>query len=234
MRLVIFGDESRRSNFNKAFSSKRVLYVPAIHTQRLKWRRPSGSFDYVLVTSPKALKNLSEAPPHRCSVFIGKKTAQGFRQSSRQKRVVLRESHREGILHFFKSKPPSRIFFPRSQQGDPRTVQVLRRQGHQVLVRHTYRTQPVDKRSLRKALAPIEKNSGCCFLFLSPSSFRSFKRLGLSLADRTWQPSGYFAIGPTTAKVMRDAGLSVLTPRKATIEALVRFAFRFDKKRSKL
>lgn len=230
MRLVIFGDESRRSNFNKAFSSMRVLYVPAIATQRLKWRRPSGSFDYVLVTSPKALKNLSEAPPHKCCVFIGKKTAQSFGRPSRQKRMVLLESHQQGILRFFKTRPSSRIFFPRSQQGDPKTVQALRQQGHRVLVRHTYRTQPVDKRRLRKALTPIEKDSDCRFLFLSPSSFRSFKRLGLSFAARTWGPSGYFAIGPTTAKVMRAAGLSVSTPSRATIEALVRFAFRFDKK----
>ena len=117
---------------------------------------------------------------------------------------------------------------PRSDRGDERVLESLRKAGANVTSVIAYRTT-VPESLDSAALARIRQGDADAIVFASPSAFRNLcDALGKSDAAALAARTQFAAIGPTTAAAIRDARLraeiEASDPSAAgMVDALVRF-----------
>ncbi len=154
-------------------------------------------------------------------MLIGKQTS-AKRPKSIRSPIVLRESHSQGVLRFFKRQNlrASSLFYPRSQKGDSALVRQLRKMSVRVTVRNVY-TLVEHPRFKTRIQAFMKRNDLKIFLLSSPSSFLFLKRrVGLSALKR--EDVRLVAIGPTTRSFIVKYGLRCTEALNQDLRALVR------------
>lgn len=206
---------------NLSASEKRTLSPLSVKSLQAtaitgrKIRVPKSVYDYVLVTSANALLSIRDLPKTKKWVAIGAATRKALRVPGRIEVIAL--PHSAGVLAYFRKQKRGRIFFPRSNLGDPRLVTGLRKMGHRVYCRHSYETKILD---LQAALRPIYKNQSVDAVFVtSPSAFLAVKKALSPRELRSWRVR-WVAIGPTTAKILREAGLKVIAAPSPSLTAM--------------
>ncbi|HVB87837.1 MAG TPA: uroporphyrinogen-III synthase [Candidatus Dormibacteraeota bacterium] len=102
-----------------------------------------------------------------------------------------------------------RVLLPRSDRGDARVPFALREAGATVTEVVAYRTLAPDKLN-PEILGRIVRGDVDCVVFASPSAFRNFsKSIGREAANKIAESVHFAAIGPTTARAIREAGARV-------------------------
>lgn len=216
MKILVLKEvdlETRRSLRGLKFYSLSLLEF-----KNLKFRLPQSEYDYLILSSKQTLKALKDLPQTRNILAIGKATQSAARRKWKREILRLRESHSQGLLRYFsRSSRKLRLFFPRSSLGDPGIIRALRRQGHQVLVRHAYETRG---RNLKGSEVKLLRSQAFDAVWaFSPSGLRHLRRAyGLRrICTRLW-----VCVGPTTAKQARAYGLKVVVSPKPEIPEILK------------
>lgn len=102
-----------------------------------------------------------------------------------------------------------KILLPQSDLANPQIAERLREAGAIVTSVVTYRT--CVPKSLESAQVDrIRREGADVIVFASPSAFRNFAQIvGREAFERFGEQSAFAAIGPTTARAIRDAGVPV-------------------------
>lgn len=210
-------------------ASKKIKLIPAIEVRPKAWKLPRSSFDYVIVSSPRALLNLKKWPQAKNYIAIGRATAKSLKKCP-FKVIVLKTSNSAGILNFFKSKSAGRIFFPRSPRSDSKLVRELRALGHQVHVRHTYQTHLLPLKSYSRLLFGGQADA---IMISSPSCFQALEK-SFGLAKLRRLDCRWVAIGPTTSEFLRRRlGLKPLVAKEPSWTGMLSAFLTSLKKNSK-
>jgi uroporphyrinogen-III synthase len=213
LNVIIFREKASENKDRAALKPLKVFSCPGIKTYKLKYSIPKKTYDFCLITSANTFRFLKKIPHANTYVYIGKQTA---KSAVAQKGAVLTNSNSEQILKFFKKKncKGKSLIFPRSALGDPKLVRGLRKLGLKVSVRHIYGTRVLKLTTPLKKLHAKHK-IGAHFV-TSPSIVKAAVR---AMRGIDWQGK-WVAIGPTTARALREAGIRPLVASQASLQAM--------------
>ena len=174
-------------------------------------------FDWVLFTSQNAvrfasirLKQLGLPPATRQIAAVGPATAATARHEGFRVDYVATNHTAHSLAGELCDQVADRsVFLPRSDRSDPAIAQALSEVGARVTDAIAYRTTAPEPPPAA-ILSRLRSADFDVAIFSSPSAFHNFDGfLGTgslaALAERTH----FAAIGPTTAKAMREAGVRV-------------------------
>jgi uroporphyrinogen-III synthase len=176
-----------------------------------------ATFDWVLFTSQNAvrfvalrLEQLGIHPAIQQIAVMGPATAEAARREGLQVDYVA-ENHTALSLaqEMCDSFAGRRVFLPRSDRAEDHTAKALRDAGALVTDAIAYRTiAPLaPDRSILDRIRSAEIDVA---IFASPSAFHNLDGfLGAGELARLAEHIQFAAIGPTTAKAMRDSGVRV-------------------------
>jgi uroporphyrinogen III methyltransferase/synthase len=158
---------------------------------------------------------------------VGPKTAQALRGYGLVADLQARSFRAEGLLQAFLEHTGGRLqglrfLVPRAQEAREFFIQRLRELGAQVEDPVAYRALRPEARG-RRLKRFLREGRITVAVFASGATFRNFLQiLGPEEAQGLLQGVAIAALGPVTARAIRQAGLEVaISPREATVEALV-------------
>ncbi len=201
--------------------------------------RSIQQFDWMILTSAQAVRavvkrgeELKLSPIRRENKLqiacVGPVTAEAVQQAGFRVEYVA-ETHTGAALaeELGKRLQGAKVFLPRSDRANPDLPPALKRRGAlvtEVIAYRTLRPTAVDERNLRQ----IAEGAADAVLFFSPSAVQHFAGLFGGEQLRALQDKlAITAVGPVTAKALREAGVqrTVLagdTTAPAVLEALER------------
>jgi uroporphyrinogen-III synthase len=176
-----------------------------------------GSFDWVLFTSQNAvrfmalrLKQLGLPPATQRIAAVGPATAEAARQQGFH--VDFLATHHTGhslALEMKDSVAGHSVLLPRSDRADDHLAAALAERGALVTDVIAYRTVAPEAPD-QTALGRTRSGDFDVAIFSSPSAFQNLDSLlGAGRLAKLGESGHFAAIGPTTAKAMRDAGVRV-------------------------
>ncbi|MHB1434508.1 MAG: uroporphyrinogen-III synthase [Thermoplasmata archaeon] len=188
--------------------------VPARRLRRRLARlRP---VDGVILTSPAAVESfLAPVLPHvwpsdwrRIRYWAsGPATARALRRRGGPRATVGAPDGAEGIFRALARSPPLRLLYPRSDRAGPALARRLRRAGHRVVEVIAYRHRPAHRASDRDRRWA---RGADLIVVTSPSAWEGLRRaLGPAGVEALRSSARWVALGPTTARSLRTAGLRV-------------------------
>ncbi len=199
--------------------------------------RSIQQFDWMILTSAQAVRavvkrgeELKLSPIRRENKLqiacVGPVTAEAVQQAGFRVEYVA-ETHTGAALaeELGKRLQGAKVFLPRSDRANPDLPPALKRRGAlvtEVIAYRTLRPTAVDERNLRQ----IAEGAADAVLFFSPSAVQHFAGLFGGEQLRALQDKlAITAVGPVTAKALREAGVqrTVLagdTTAPAVVEAL--------------
>ena len=202
-----------------------------LDTALLAWR----TFDWVMFTSAFAVqalqaraarlgRNLARGAPPPAIAVVGPATRDKAAQAGFT--VAHTAQTHEGVAladELGKELRGKKVLLPRSDRANPDLPSALAKNGAKVTEVVAYRTLRVADAD-QERLARVVRGEVEAILFFSPSAVQSFveacgkKQLGV-LQGRV----AIAAIGPVTARALRDAGVGqILVAEEATAEAVIR------------
>lgn len=229
--ILVLGSEASLRKLKPHLTSSELSFE-AIKIARRQVSFPRSSYDYLLLSSQYAWPSSKKIPEETKLVCVGKATAESLPKKILPVSVqVLRESHRGGILSFFKSqrakqsksgpKKKQTIFYPLSSRADTELTKALRHLGYRVQVRRTYQTR---LRALSPALRGlVQAKRVKSIVFLSPSAVESFL---WSVPKSAQKGIRWIAMGPSTAKRIREAGYRPIQAQRPELKEVLRLARR--------
>lgn len=176
-----------------------------------------GHFDWVLFTSQNAvrftalrLKQLGLPPVVQRVGAVGPATAEAAKQEGFHVDYVATHHTAHSLASELRdSIAGASIFLPRSDQADPEFAEAMRAVASRVTDVIAYRTiaPPPPEPTLLNRIRSADFDVA---IFSSPSAFHNMDSfLGAGTLAKLAENARYAAIGPTTAKAMRDAGVRV-------------------------
>ena len=179
--------------------------------------RELGEFDWVLFTSQNAvrftalrLRQTGMPATVRQVAVVGPATADAASREGFRVDYVATHSTAHALAgELGESLNGCTVFLPRSDRSDPELVEALRESGATVTDAIAYRTV-APAVSDPAALNRIHHADVDVAIFSSPSAFQNLDgMLGAGTLAKLAGKVRYAAIGPTTAKAMRSAGVRV-------------------------
>lgn len=185
--------------------------------------RTLSGFDWVLFTSHNAvrffsrrmselgLKRMPPASPAPRIAAVGPATAEAAEQEGFHVGYVAKNSTGESLARELRPSLVGRkVLLPRSDRADARLPTALRESGAEVSEVIVYRTAAPEKLD-RAILGRIRGGEVDVIAFASPSAFHNLSAAMGSNSDLAGLSSRvrFAAIGPTTARAMREAGVPV-------------------------
>jgi uroporphyrinogen-III synthase len=179
-------------------------------------------FDWILLTSQNAVRFLAQ----RCGELkvdvklleaqkpsiaaVGLATAQTAAEAGFRVDYTAKEHSGEGLARELQaSLKNSRVLLPRSDRADDRLPNLLKADGVRVTEVVAYRTA-VPKRLDAKILDRVRRADVDTIVFASPSAFHNLSDvIGAKSLAALSSRVDLAAIGPTTARALRDAGARV-------------------------
>jgi len=180
------------------------------------------AFDAILFLSKNAVRYIFDrcarlgikcemvGSPNRFIVAVGPATAQALTEKGVRVDYVGKTQTGESVVREFReSLGGRRVLLPRSDRGDERVSDALREIGATVTEVVAYRT--VAPLSIDAgALAAVRAGEVDAIVFSSPSAFQNLENfLDKSETKKLAQSVAFAAIGPTTARAIREAGVPV-------------------------
>lgn len=147
---------------------------------------------------------------NRIIAVVGPGTAQQAAQEGLQVTYVAKNRTGESLVRELHDSLAGRsVLLPRSDRGDARVPSALREAGAKVTEVVAYRT--IVPESFDPAiLGKVRRAEVDALVFASPSAFKNFAgSLGGAVANEISGRVHFAAIGPTTARSMRNAGARV-------------------------
>jgi uroporphyrinogen III methyltransferase/synthase len=141
---------------------------------------------------------------------VGPATAQAVEREGMRVKFAAKEHGGEGLVNELHAElQGSRVLLPRSDRADDRLPKALRNAGAIVTEAEAYRTmQPATLDA--DVLAKLRGAEVDAIIFASPSAFYNLR--DVLTADEAAELSAhvqFVAIGPTTARALRESGVSV-------------------------
>ncbi len=174
--------------------------------------------DGVILTSPAAVESfLAPVLPYvwpsewrRLRYWAsGPATARALRRRGGPRATVGSPEGAEGIARAIAGSPPLRLLYPRSDRAGPGLARRLRRAGHRVVEVIAYRHRPARRASDRDRRWAQRAD---LVVVTSPSAWEGLRRaLGPGGIAALRRSARFVALGPTTARSLRAAGLRALT-----------------------
>ena len=190
-------------------------------------------FDWLILTSAQAVRSIVQraaelrqagvrAGSHSLVACVGPVTAAAARNAKLPVEYVAATHNGAGLANELGGKlNGARVLLPRSDRANPDLPAALRRHGAQVTEVIAYRTvRPTesDQDSLKEIFAGDES----AVLFFSPSAVQHFAELVGVEKLRTIQGRlAITAVGPVTAKALREAGVERIVVASDTSAASV-------------
>jgi uroporphyrinogen-III synthase len=195
--------------------------------------RDLSQFDWLFVTSQNVLRvllersaalalSLAEAARGLRVAAVGPSTANAAKDAglcvshvaANQSGLALAEELEAELLG-------CHVFLPRSDRANPDLPEALRRFGVEVTEVIAYRTvRPADPDPI--TLAQLSNGEAEAVLFFSPSAVQHLKELLAEPQFRALQEKAIFAaIGPVTARSLRDAGVERIVSASDTSASAV-------------
>jgi uroporphyrinogen-III synthase len=176
-----------------------------------------GSFDWVLFTSQNAvrfvalrLEQLSLPPAIRRIAALGPATVEAAKLQGFHVDYVATNHTAHSLAHDLRdSLAGARVFLPRSDHAGAQVAMALREGGAEVTDVVAYRTVAPEAPD-QAVLDRIRDAEIDVTIFASPSAFHNLDGfLGVGELAKLAERVQFAAIGPTTAKAMRESGVRV-------------------------
>ncbi len=184
--------------------------------------RAIGEFDWILLTSQNAvrflaqrvrelkldLKALENEKPSIAAV--GSATAQAAAEAGFRVDFTAQERSGEGLARELQaSLRNKRVLLPRSDRADDRLPNLLREAGAEVTEVVAYQTA-VPKKLDSRIVDQIQRAEVDAIVFASPSAYHNLSdAIGEKELARVSSRVDFAAIGPTTARALREAAARV-------------------------
>jgi uroporphyrinogen-III synthase len=200
-----------------------VCFGPAVDWTALDCAlREVAKFDWLLFTSQNAVRflfsrsrELGIAPEGFTSTgisvgVVGPATAKAVEHEGMRVEYIAKQHSGEGLVKELRAElQDKKVLLPRSDRADDRLVKALRNTGAFVTETVAYRTMPpaeVDPH----VLAQVRGAGVDAIIFASPSAFYNL-RDALQVAELARLSSRvvFAAIGPTTARALRESDVKV-------------------------
>jgi len=180
-----------------------------------------SGFDAILFLSKNAVRYIFERSrelgvrcrldsPKQMVAAVGTGTAEAAASRGMQVDYIAKNQSGEALVSELGDRIAGRkVLLPRSDRGDARLADALRKAGAQVTEVIAYRTAGPEAMDAG-LLARVQRAEVDAIVFASPSAFHNFA--DILPDDDLPQLSArvqFAAIGPTTARAMRDAGVRV-------------------------
>ena len=200
-----------------------VAFAPPQDWQELdEALRKLDGFDAILFVSKNAVRYLFErcrdlgikaesvGSTERVIATVGQATGAAVGAEGVRVTYVAEESTGEGLAKELRGSLYGRkVLLPRSDRGDDRLPAALRDAGARVTEVVAYRTTSPDEFD-NKIVAQIRGGEVSAIVFASPSAFHHLSRhLGSAEMANISRRVQFAAIGPTTARAIRDSGSCV-------------------------
>jgi uroporphyrinogen-III synthase len=191
-------------------------------------------FDWMLLTSAQAVRALAKRSEElKCRLIgsasklriaaVGPVTAEAARRAGLLVEYVSETHNGVGLANELGERlREKKVFLPRSDRANPDLPAALKRYGTQVTEVVAYRTlRPTSTEE--QSLKQIADGAANAVLFFSPSAVHYFAELFGGDQLRALQDKlAITAVGPVTAKALRDAGVSrVLVAADTTAAAVI-------------
>lgn len=176
-------------------------------------------FDWLVLTSAQAVRALTERAADLQRPFaglegrmrvacVGPVTADAARKANLPVEYVAVTHNGVALANELGSKVQgTKVLLPRSDHANPDLPEALRRYGAQVTEVIAYRTQRPGEAD-KEGLKGIVNGQGDAILFFSPSAVQHFSELAGTEKLRAIQDFlAIVAVGPVTAKALREAGV---------------------------
>ena len=175
-------------------------------------------FDAILFLSKNAVRTIFDRCAQlgiKCEMLqssnrfigaVGQSTARALEEKGLHVNYIAKEGTGESlVLDLRESLGGRRVLLPRSDRGDERIPKALREAGAKVTEVIGYRTTPATNLDAA-ILARIRRAEVDAVIFASPSAFRNFRAaIGATEAEELSFRIDFVAIGPTTARAIRDS-----------------------------
>jgi len=203
----------------------RILDLQALSFQFLRWRPQRDHYDYLVVTSPRAVQSLTQVMESESLqvdevVLIGKKTMRVFKEKMNRrfwKRLhTVDEANRRGILKALKGAEGS-VLYPHSSLVEPWLVAAFRKSKLRIESRIVYKTRVMALRRRLKNLLSGDIKLPLAILVTSPSLFAALQASFTPEELRQRRPL-FMCLGDTTSRFMRKAGFRVRKSSEASVE----------------
>jgi len=209
----------------EAISLPTVSFAPPEDWQKLDEQlRRLDLFDAILFLSKNAVRYIFDRCAQlgiKCEMLqssnrfigaVGKSTAGALEEKGVHVNYVAKEGTGEALVRELReSLAGRRVLLPRSDRGDERIPQALREAGAEVTEVIAYRTVPATNLD-SEILARIRRAEVDAVVFASPSAFQNFRAaIGAKEVEELSSRIDFVAIGPTTARSMRESGARVAT-----------------------
>jgi uroporphyrinogen III methyltransferase/synthase len=240
--IVVTRDPSQSGNLVKKLSALgvNVYTFPTIKiTPPEDWSSCDRAFqrieeyDWIIFSSVNGVRFfLKRAEYHQINYFqasiasVGQKTADELGKYGITADLIPSSSTAKGLLDVFKNLDihSKKILVPTSDLSRDELVSGLREMGAEVDKVICYRTGMPDIRETGDKIKLLNSKKVDCYTFYSPSAFLSFiKLMGKHPFKNSGSPkAAVAAIGPTTARVIRNKGYKVdIQPKKSMDESMI-------------
>jgi uroporphyrinogen III methyltransferase/synthase len=240
--IVVTRDPSQSGNLVKKLSALgvNVYTFPTIKiTPPENWSSCDRAFqhikdyEWIIFSSVNGVRFfLKRAEYHQINYFqasiasVGQKTAEELKKYGITADLIPSSFTAKGLLDVFKNLDirSRKILLPTSDLSRDELVSGLRKMGAEVDKVICYRTGVPDSREKGTMVKLLNSKKVDCYTFYSPSAFLSFiKILGTHpFKNAESQKAALAAIGPTTARAIRDEGYSVdIQPEKSIDESMI-------------
>ena len=211
-------------------SGAQIVVLPFVEFRRVEDLAPLDAalsrvaeFDWLVFTSQHAvqffcerLRELGGAPMdlpaslRSVAIGVGTYNAALMERLRVEPLTFETRSGREFVRAFSPRARGRKVLLPQSDLAGPHIAEGLRKGGAQVTAIVAYRTCMPESLD-REALARVRREGADIAVFASPSAFRNFSAtVGEVDLKRFAATSAFAAIGPTTARAIREAGIAVV------------------------
>ncbi|HEY8507173.1 MAG TPA: uroporphyrinogen-III synthase [Steroidobacteraceae bacterium] len=189
-------------------------------------------FDWIVFTSRHAVDAVITLLPQKPEgvriAAVGQATAQVLRQRGWDVDLLPEEANAAALVNAFAAhvRKGTRVLYPASSRALPTLKKGLTGLGAEVTQVEAYRTDaaPLDVENCR---AWINRESVGAVTFASPSAVVELERaLGRADFDRLLDKAASVAIGPTTARALKERGRTPVVAESATLEGLANTTFK--------
>jgi uroporphyrinogen III methyltransferase / synthase len=147
---------------------------------------------------------------NRFIAAVGPATASALEEKGIRVNYVAEKGTGEALAHELRQALAGRrVLLPRSDRGDERVPQALRNAGAEVTEVIAYRTMATTNFDT-EILSRVRRAEVDAIVFASPSAFQNFRAaIGEAEVGQISPRVDFIAIGPTTARSIREAGARV-------------------------
>ena len=192
--------------------------------------------DWIIFTSPTTIVSLNKFYPEFIKTLdcklavIGNKTGKLAQKNSLEVDLMPKEFTAEGLIEEFKKQniTGKTIGIPRTTSARPILPESLEKLGNEVILAEAYKSLfPMDERAINELIEKIKSKEIDAITFTSPLTVRNFFKIAKKdLAELINENLLTVCIGPITAKVLDEYGITYIYPDTYTVPDMMELLFK--------